>query len=434
LVLLAVVSGGAGGFLVYYNTTPVYRSTVSLIVSGAGNGQQTDELTARVLATQRAFALSKVASTAPAIAAASTAAGYPNSQASVSATSDAKAPFLTIQVVDSDPTRAQAIADAYETTLPTTLVKLEGGNRPPVGLANLAPASAPGHPISPIPRRDIGLGLATGLVLGLGLSFLRQSVDGTLRDSDELQEMTSLSVLGTVPRDLPRKALPAVSHPRSARTEAYRQVRTTLLSRASLARTLVVTSAGMGDGKTSLATNLAAVFARAGHRVALVDADLRRPRVTSVFGVRVDVGLTEVLSGTLALADALVMLQDGRLGILPSGRIAANPSEALHARAMGDVLAKLAADFEFVIVDTPPVLPVADALVLAPKVDGVLLVVRLGHTTRDQVRHAVSNLERVNAEVLGVVANQAGKGTDLDYRYPASHAGHRHREQQPKSS
>jgi Mrp family chromosome partitioning ATPase len=111
--------------------------------------------------------------------------------------------------------------------------------------------------------------------------------------------------------------------------------------------------------------------------------------------------------------------------VLPCGRIPADPSEALDSAAMTQVLAQLAADYEYVLVDTPPVLPVTDALVIAPKLDGAVLVVRIGRTRRQQLRHAIYALRRVNADVIGLVANQAGAGSDSDYRYPYEYAGRR---------
>lgn len=423
LVLLALLAGGVGGYAIYATKTPMYRSTVNLIVSGAGSGQQVDELSSRILATQRAFALAKVAPTTPAITAARRAAGYPNANVSVTATSDPTAPFLTINVAGTSPTRTKAIADGYTRTLVATMARLEGKADRNIVINELSPASLPTAPYTPKLKRDAGLGLAIGLVLGLALALVRDSLDYAVRDSDELEQLTGATILGTVPRDSPRDLLPALNRPRSARVEAYRQIRTTLLN--SQVRTVAITSALMGEGKTSVATNVAAVFARAGHRVALIDADMRRPRVAAFFGLQPAVGLSDVIAGTMALRDALRITQDGRLAVLPCGRIPADPSEALDSAAMTQVLAQLAADYEYVLVDTPPVLPVTDALVIAPKLDGAVLVVRIGRTRRQQLRHAIYALRRVNADVIGLVANQAGAGSDSDYRYPYEYAGRR---------
>lgn len=423
IVIITLIAGGAGGYFVYDRETPLYQSSVRMIVAGTGNGDVRDEVTARVLATQRAAALSQVAATAPAVKAAATKAGYPAASPSVTSTADEKGPFINVKVVDTDPARAKAIADSFAATLPTTLVKLEGRTDTTVSVTNLAPASTPVDPVSPKLVNDLALGLAAGLVLGIAIALLREVADRTIRDTDEVERITDLTVLGTVPRDSLKSPLPANSKPRSARAEAYRQIRTTLLNSAEELRTIAVTSAAMGEGKTSVATNLAAVFSRAGHRVALVDADLRRPRVAPAFGVRSKPGLSDVLAQRLPLAEALVMRDDGRLAVLTAGPIPANPSEALGGAMMARVIAELAADYEYVFVDTPPVLPVTDALVVAPLVDGVVLVTRLGRTTRERVKRAQAAIRRVNANLIGVVPNYAGKGADRDYRYGYKYTG-----------
>lgn len=427
IVIIALVAGGAGGYYVYHHATPLYRSAVRLAVAGNGG----DETTSRVLATQRAESIAQVANTPPAEQAAATAAGYPGITPGVSAVSSTDSPFINLTVEDTNPRRAQAIANSFAGVLPRVLVQVLGPTDTPVKVTNLAPASLPAAPFSPKRSKDVGLGLAAGLILGIFIALLREVFNRTVRDSDELERLSGLVVLGTVPRDLPKRLLPAVTDPRSARAEAYRQVRTTLLNvQPGGLRTIAVTSASLGEGKTSVATNVAAVFSRGGHRVALIDADLRRPRVAAFFGLSPQFGLTEVLSGVATLDQALNVLDDGRLGIVTSGRIPANPSEALGSLGMERVIEQLSEDYEYVIIDTPPVLPVTDASVLAPKVDGVVLVTRMEHTTRDRVKRALASLERVNASVLGVVPNQAGKGTDRDYRYPYRYVPSRRQREQ----
>jgi capsular exopolysaccharide synthesis family protein len=299
------------------------------------------------------------------------------------------------------------------------MVKLEGSADSAISVSNLAPASLPGKPVSPSIKRDGGFGLLVGLLLGLVIATVREALDRTLRDSSDVSELTDLAILGTVPRDLPKKPLPAMSSPRSARAEAYRQVRTTLTNgQQRPLRTMAVTSASLGEGKTSVATNVAAAFSRAGHRVAIVDADLRRPEVATFFGLKPERGLTDVLAGNCLLSEALNVLDDGRLAVLTSGARPDNPSEALASPGMKQVLLQLADEYDYVFVDTPPVLPVSDPLVIAPLVDGVIVVVQLGRTTRDRMQRASKALDRVNATILGVVPNMSGKGRDRDYRYP----------------
>jgi polysaccharide biosynthesis transport protein len=422
IIMIVGVAGGLGGWLVYLSKTPTYQSSVQMIVSGSGP-QATDEITSQQLATERALALSQVAPTVPAVDAAKKAAGYPDAAVSVSATAEDNSPFVTVSVSGRSAAEVQAIADEYARTLPATMVRLEGRDDSAIHVRNLAPASLPESPVSPSIRRDAGFGLLVGLLLGIMIAVGREALDRTVRDSEDVGDMTDLTILGTVPRDLPEEQLPVMSSPRSARAEAYRQVRTTLINaRRRRLRTMAVTSATLGEGKTSVVTNVAAAFSRAGHRVAVVDADLRRPCVEKFFGLGPGPGLTDVLAGTCSLPEALNVLGDGRLVVLTSGARPANPSEALAGTTMKHVLQQLAGEYDYVFVDTPPVLPVSDPLVLAPLVDGVIFVIRLGRTTRDRIQRASKALDRVNATILGIVPNMSGRGRDRDYRYPYRYA------------
>ncbi|MBC7679294.1 MAG: polysaccharide biosynthesis tyrosine autokinase, partial [Pseudorhodobacter sp.] len=188
---------------------------------------------------------------------------------------------------------------------------------------------------------------------------------------------------------------------------------------------LVVTSAIAGEGKTSISVNLALTSALSGQRVILVDADLRRPMVAESFGIEGAVGLSDVLIGTVSLDDALQPWGDlgDTLRVLPSGSRPANPSELLASGAMGQLIGRLRGQADLVIFDTPPVLPVTDAIALARCVDGVLLVTRIGTTGRDKLKSAVSILSKVDLRVVGLVANGGGAGEDYLYeeqRQPAA--------------
>lgn len=429
LILLTVIAGGTGGYLAYQGETPLYKSSIRMIVATTTNGL--DEVAARTISGQRAEVLAQVAPTPPALQDAISAANVAGQASRISSSASANGPFVIVSVVSSNGTVSAAIANAYADTLEASTLRLAGPTSTPLKLTALAPAPAALHPFAPKPRHDVSLGLAAGLVLGCALAILRQTFNTSVRDSGELRELTQLTILGTVPRDLPKKTLPAATDPRSARAEGYRQIRTTLQNlniegtSESQPLKLSVTSATLGEGKTSVSTNLAVVFSRAGHRVALIDADLRRPQVAGYFGIESKVGLTEVLTRQVKLADALHVFDDGRLAVLASGAIAKNPSELLGSDRLEAVLDELGKSYDIIIVDTPPVLPVTDALVVAPVVDGVILVVRLERTTRNRVEHAIEAIHRVNGRLIGVVPNQAGKGRDIDYSYPYRYAASR---------
>jgi non-specific protein-tyrosine kinase len=211
-----------------------------------------------------------------------------------------------------------------------------------------------------------------------------------------------------------------LSEPRSPISEAYRTLRTNLdfASLDQALKTLVVTSAGVGEGKSTTLANLAVVSAQAGRRVLLVDADLRRPTLHEIFGLDNGTGLTTVMMDEAALASP--PLQDTGvegLRVLPSGPLPPNPAELMGSRRMADVVAALAEGADQVFFDTPPVVAVTDAAVLATKADGVLLVISAGKTRREYARMAVQRLEQINARLVGTVLTNAQMGAGFQEYY-----------------
>ncbi len=309
------------------------------------------------------------------------------------------------------------------------------------------------------PRLSVNLAafFAIGLLLGVGLALLLGRLDHTLRTVEELKDL-GVSVIGVTPRALAEQsgliALPQTRrsrrraerspnepasvasrtrrdllvhhHAGAAAAEAIRSLRTALLF-ASIdrpLRTLVVTSPKPGEGKTTLAVNLAVAFAQSTKKVLLVDADLRRPRIHQTFGVDNSIGLTNLIAGVGQLEDALLATDIPGLALLTSGPLPPTPSEMLHAPGFSQTLAELKARFDLIIFDTPPVVPVTDASVLAAEMDGTLLVVRSKVSTRDALLSALDSLGRVRARLLGVALNEAespagryGKGYGYGYGY-----------------
>jgi len=211
-----------------------------------------------------------------------------------------------------------------------------------------------------------------------------------------------------------------ISESRSPISEAYRTLRTNLdfagLDRAL--KTLVVTSAGVSEGKSTTLANLAIVSAQAGRRVILVDADLRRPTIHKVFGLANDTGLTTMMMDDAALASPPLFKTDVEgLSVLPSGPLPPNPAEVIGSRRMEEIIAALAERADQVLFDTPPIVAVTDAAVLATRVDGVLLVVSAGHTRRDHARAAVQRLQQINARVVGAVLTNVQVDTGLKEYY-----------------
>lgn len=433
LILLVLVACTAGAGLATEFSTIRYTATTQLIVNGSSSISATDEVATRELADERAVAFSQIAATSPAVQAALSKAEAshgpfsPRGGPSVSASATGTSPFVYLHVSDTDARRAQAVANAYAAVLPTVIQKLEQTTvATPEEIAVVSPAGLPGSPFKHNLERNLLIGLGLGLVLGGGVALVRESVDRRLKDSQDVETATGLTVLGVIPFELPSEAIPAQTHPMSLRAEAYRKVRTnlTFVTQTGAPRSVVVTSSSSSEGKTSLSTNLAIACARSGQKVVLVDADLRRPMVNTFLQVSSDKGLVDVLAGTTELSEATQYVEEGGIHVIVSGPVPTNPSELLGSKRMLDTIRRLETDFDIVIIDTPPVLPVADALLLGVNVDGVVVVTRLGETTRDKLRRTKEGLEKVHANIFGVVPNGAIQREDSAYAYAYRYRSH----------
>ena len=292
----------------------------------------------------------------------------------------------------------------------------------PVKVTLTDPAQPPGAPSSPRTRTNLVLGLILGLGVGVGWAFLRNALDATVKSPKELDELTAAPPLGGVlfDPDARTQVLSALDS-KSVSSEGYRTIRANLqyINVDDPIRAFVVTSAAPGDGKTTVACNLAIALAQAGKKVCLVEADLRRPRVSEYLQLNSGTGLTEVLAGQVRLEDALQAWGNGMFQVLPPGAIPPNPSELLGSHQMAQIIASLKREFDVVVLDTPPLLAVSDAAVLASQADGAVIVVRYGKSSRDAVSNAVASLERINAKVLGTVLNAipAKRGGAYGYGY-----------------
>jgi capsular polysaccharide biosynthesis protein len=312
IVLAVMISVGAALGATQLQTKR-YTTSTRLLVSGSSSLSAVDEITRRQLAQQRAVLFSQIATTTPVIGAAEQAAdqagqAVENANPSVTASATGSDPFLTITVVANTPEAAQALANAFVGVLPKQLAKLDQLPSAVGALLTVVnSAGLPSSPSSPKPLRNLLIGFALGIVLGVAAALIRETLDTTLRDSDEVRRMTRATILGTIPREFDDERLPAATRPHSRRSEAYRQVRTNLEFAADEAppRSFVVTSPGQGEGKSTTVANLALLTSRAGKRVAIVDADLRKPVLASFFNATSDFGLSDVLTGRAQLSQVL---------------------------------------------------------------------------------------------------------------------------------
>ena len=286
-------------------------------------------------------------------------------------------------------------------------------------------AGLPSTPIKPTPSRDALLGFALGLVLGLGIAFLTEFLDDKIKTTEDVARYgRGIPVIAEIPRiarERNGRRLVALDDPASGAAESYRALRTSLrlIGLRQPIQTLLVTSPMAAEGKTTLVANLGVTMARAGLRVVVVDLDLRRAQLGEMLGASNDIGVMSVLLGEVTLAEALyeVPISSGvpRLRLLPAGPLPPNPSEIMGTARMGDLITNLKQSADVVILDTPPLVPVTDAMVLSGRVDGVLLVASAGNTRRRHLQRATEYLEQAEAPVIGAVLN--GSGQHIRYGY-----------------
>ncbi|TVS13936.1 MAG: polysaccharide biosynthesis tyrosine autokinase [Wenzhouxiangella sp.] len=312
-------------------------------------------------------------------------------------------------------------------------------------IAVIETARMPGAPFRPNLQRSVLMGLALGLAAGLGLALMLEFLDRTIRSIEDIERLVDRPVLGMIPlvklrgRDgIRRRKRPKVVenpehsishysaiHSSSAVSEAFRSLRTSLSfsTAEGMPRVLMVTSSMVGEGKTTNAINLATVLAQNGSRVLLIDADLRKPRVHREFNRPRSPGLTNRIANVDAGGEengAICPTHATGLFIMPAGHTTPNPAEMLNSPRLNKVIESCRRVFDHIIIDAPPILGLADSLILSRQVDGVMLVVKAGETTRENFKISMKRLGQVQAPVLGVVLN----AVDLEnpqYAYYASY-------------
>ena len=283
-------------------------------------------------------------------------------------------------------------------------------------------AERPVSPASPKHTQNAILGILIGLVMGFGVAFLRDRLDDRLHGRDDLEEQLRAPVLATIPKveNWKRREeteVISLDAPKSPPAEAYRTLRTNLqfIARTDRFRILAVTSPSAGEGKTTTVANLAVTMAFTGKRVIAVSCDLRKPRLHQFFGLDNRHGVTTILAGEADLEGAIQRPAVENLRVLASGPVPPNPAELLGSDEMDDLLGKLREIADFVILDTPPVLAVADPLILGSKSDGILIVTDATSTTRASAAHVREQLEQVDANIVGGVFNNFDPSTARTY-------------------
>ena len=287
-----------------------------------------------------------------------------------------------------------------------------------IGNVTIVDTALPGGLIKPSRKRNLAIGFIVGLALGIGTVFLREYLDTSLSSPEQIEAL-GVSILGVIPRIRRVSSAPysartgmstsLITHfaPRDPVSEAYRDLRTGLrFGRADRQmKSILVTSAGPREGKSTTSANLAVAFAQAGQRSLLVDADLRRPVIHNLFGVEREPGLSEAVAAVTPLEKCIHSTKVENLSVIPCGFIPHNPSELLGSARLRDLIAELSRDWDIIIFDSPPVAVVTDALLLSPEFDGTLMVVGAKLGNRRVVQTALTKLARSSAFVVGAVLN-----------------------------
>jgi polysaccharide biosynthesis transport protein len=304
-------------------------------------------------------------------------------------------------------------------------------------------ARVPTYPVEPNVPRNLGFAFVLGLTSGVGLAFLLEGLDNTVRTTEQAQAISGLPPLGMIPLGSKtaregasskrlvlassNEAVELITHvrPQSQMAESYRALRTSLLLShlGAPPKVIMVTSALPQEGKSTTSINCAVVLAQKGIRVLLIDCDLRRPSIHKTLGMGPRSGLSNVLTGSVTLKQAITVAPTlPNLDVLPAGTPPPNPAELLASTNMRDVLTELREKYDHIVLDTPPTLSVTDAVVLSPRADAIVLVIRSGSTTKQALRRSRDILMQVNARVSGVLLNAVDLSSP-DYYYYYEYQG-----------
>jgi len=431
LALALVGVAAAAGYSII--STPEYQATSKVFVSTQGSDSVQDLQSGNTFTQQRVQTYSDLVGTPVVLlpVAAALKLNLTSDQLAkmVTASSPLNTTLIEITVTSTSAKQAADIANATGQSLTSVVEDLEtpssstadGGDAnaatSPVKLTRVQVASVPQKPSSPNVPLNLALGLLVGLALGVGVAVLRETLDNRIRNEHDVELISEVPIVGGIAYDPKAATRPLIvqADPRSPRAESFRTLRTNLqfLNTEGTSRSFVITSSVPSEGKSTTTANLAIALADAGSRVLVVDADLRRPKLAEYMGLEGAVGLTDVLIGRAELLDVIQPWGTGSLYVLPAGKVPPNPSELLGSQTMVNLITLFEKEFDYVLFDAPPLLPVTDAAILGKSVGGALVVVSAGHTHKNQLKGAVTALANVDARLAGfIVTMLPTKGPD----------------------
>ncbi|MFW0149665.1 polysaccharide biosynthesis tyrosine autokinase [Mycobacterium sp. smrl_JER01] len=414
IIAVTTVAGVLGAVVLTLVTTPMYQASTRLFVSTTSGSSLSDIYQGNRLSQERVVSYAELLMgetlaqrTIDKLGLDMRAAQL---QENVRATAKPDTVLIDVRVLDASPVRARDVANTLSDEFVSMVRELEtpeNGTVPDSRVVVEQRASIPDHPVVPKTVRNITGGFALGLLLGLAFAVLRDVLDNTVKSRDDLESTTGVGLVGSIPMDKDRRRQPAISFDtdNSVIAESFRKLRTNLkfLAVDDPPRVMVFTSSMPHEGKSTTAINTALALAEAEHNVVLIDGDMRRPTLAKYLDLVGAVGFSTVLSGGASLSDALQRTRFPGLTVLTSGAVPPNPSELLGSQSARKLLAELREKFDYVIVDSTPLLAVTDAAILAAGADGVLIMTKFGQTKREQLTHAVSSLQSVGAPLLGAV-------------------------------
>ncbi len=441
LIIIVATLVGIGAAAAYSLTrTPVYESSSTIAVSTQTGG------TVAELSQGSSFAQTRINTYVglvtkpivlnPVIAQLDLGTTADELSASVTASAALNTTLITITVKNDAPIAAAEQANAIAASLTAVVPEIEpqiGEGGSPVRLTRVSDAQPALTPSSPNVPVNLVLGCLLGLALGISFAVLRSVLDTRVRSQRDIAQVTDRPVIGAIAFDAKAKERPLIVHadPLSPRAESFRALRTNLQFLDMAGRSsFVITSAIPSEGKSTTTINLAIALADAGKKVALLDTDLRKPKVAGYLGIEGGAGLTDVLIGRVRVGDVMLPWGGRSMFVLPAGKIPPNPSELLGSQQMHTLLEVLERDFDVVLCDAPPLLPVTDAAILSKSTSGAIVAVAAGRTSRNQLSAAVEALQTVGAKVAGIVmtmvptrgpdAQYSGYGYGYGYNYEAS--------------
>lgn len=432
VIVAATLIGGLLALGMSLLTPPSYQAKVQFYVTVAGGDSAAAAYQGSLGAQQRVQSYAALVESTDITQQVVDAAGADLAPSQVAgqttATADAKTVLLNVAVTDSDPQRALQLAEGFGEVLPEAINRLETPDVGGPALAKLTvvnPPALPTSPIAPKTEQNVAIGLVLGLLAGMGIALLVNTLDRRVKSKEQLEKLIGKPVVGSIPFRKTEDKEEGAEHiipfrgGHSPAAESFRRLRTNLqfLNVDNPPRVLVVTSSVAAEGKSETAINLSLALAESGSRVLLIEADLRRPLVVSYMSMPDKVGLTNILSGQAEFADVVQETRHDGVDLLACGPLPPNPSELLASDMARHLIDELRSKYDYVIIDSPPLLPVTDGALLARITDGALLVVRSHRTTGDQVTQAVDNLAKADANLLGIVtvANKPAKKGSAGY-------------------